>query len=983
MASDGRNRERLNPETWQRIGAVLDRVSGLDLRAHPLELAAACRAEGLTVDEVEPFLDAERRSDRFLDRLDVGVVDGALRGVAVDAPLPRFAAGERLGPYEIVAPVGAGGMGEVYEARDTRLGRTVALKLLTRELAARPEGRQRFEREARAISALNHPHVCTLYDVSHEEGVDFLVMERVQGRTLAARLQDGALSISETLQYAGQIADALAAAHRQGVVHRDLKPANVMITPRGVKLLDFGLAALRAREPVDGFGDATMTVEGGVLGTPAYMAPEQVHGRPADARTDIFALGAVMHEMLTGRRPFEAESTAGVIAAVLERDPDPASKYRADVPHALDWTIRTCFAKDPDERWQNVADVARQLQWINASGALPQSGTATPAERRRTIGWIASSVLIAVAVTAALTRTLWRDTAPRVQPQIARFVLPPPDGHIYDRMLALSPDGRRIAFVTTDPKEVRGLWVRAIDALTPQRLSGTDGASYPFWSPDGRFIGFFASSVLKKVELATGAVEMICKCDTGTGGGGTWNRDGVILFSKGLVVSPLWRVPASGGVAVAVTPAPQAAETDIERLGSNTWPQFLPDGRHFLWLTGGQGVGGVYVGTLDSTERKRVLEFPRGPRGIPERTRGWYSGGYLFFVQKQALMAQRFSPDRFDLTGDPVRVVEEVEQTAPGRSFFDVAAGVLAYREQLGERTRVRLSWFDRTGRETGMMGDPAPYAGLALSPDGRYVLASRGTGLVRIDTTSGIPSPVGLPGQSPVWAPDGSRFGLSGGRTGGPFPSIASFGRPEDVKSLDMRLLKGQAWASDWSPDGRYIVGSVLNAETLLDIWAVDVRESPMTTRYLVRAPGNQQDQRISPDGRWVAYASNERSENFEVYVRPFPEGPGTWRVSTTGGRLPTWTADRRELLYVSPDGTLMRTSLSPGREFNASAPAPLFRHAALQRGFNREAQFGRPYDLTDGRRILIAVPVSDPAPTPIVVILNWEQLLSGSAAR
>ena len=478
---------------------------------------------------------------------------------------------------------------------------------------------------------------------------------------------------------------------------------------------------------------------------------------------------------------------------------------------------------------------------------------------------------------------------------------------------------------------------------------------------------------------------MICKCETGTGGGATWNRDDVILFSKGLVVSPLWRVPASGGVPVAVTPVAKGNESGIDLTGTNAWPQFLPDGKHFVWLSGAQGAPGLYVGRLDSDETKRLMDFPRGRLGAGDRTRGWYTDGYLFFVRRQALMAQRFSLERFDLLGEPIRVVGEVEQTAPGRSFFDVAPGVLTYRPRRDERTIVRFAWFDRTGRETGSLGDAAPYVGVALSPDGRHVLANTGaSGLVRIDTASGIPTPVGIPGQSPIWAPDGQRFGLSGSRDlAGPFPGIASVAKPEDVKTLPIRLLGGQAWPTDWSSDGRYMVGQVLNAETQLDVWAIDVEANPMTLRYLMRAPRNQLDQRISRDGRWVAYASNERTDGFEVYVRQFPEGTRTWRVSTAGGRLPTWTADGRELLYVAPDGTLMRAAVSPGSEFNATTPEPVFKHNALQRGFNRDAQFGRPYDTVDGRRILLAVPVSDPPPTPINVILNWEQLLTGSTAR
>ena len=345
-------------------------------------------------------------------------------------------------------------------------------------------------------------------------------------------------------------------------------------------------------------------------------------------------------------------------------------------------------------------------------------------------------------------------------------------------------------------------------------------------------------------------------------------------------------------------------------------------------------------------------------------------------------MSQRFSLERLELQGEPVRLVSEVEQTAPGRSFFDVAPGVLAYRPRRDEHAIVRLTWVDRAGRDVGSLGDPASYIGVAISPDSRHVLSNAaGPGLVRIDATSGIPTPLGLQGQSPVWASDGARFSWSGGR-GAPLASIASLTKPEDFTQLPTRLLGGQSWPTDWSADGRYIVGQVLNAETLLDLWAIDVEAKPMTLLYLTRAPGNQQDQRISPDGRWIAYASNERTPGYEVHVRQFPDGTRTWRVSIAGGRLPTWTADGRELLYVSPEGTLMRAAIIPGPEFKTSTPQPLFRHDALQRGFNRDPQFGRPYDVADGR-ILLAIPISEPPPQPINVILNWEQLLNGPAAR
>jgi serine/threonine protein kinase len=969
-----------SPESWRRICAVLDRVTAVDVRSRAESLADACAAEGISVEDVRPYLDAGHEAARWPEQIDPALVGEVLRDFA-GTGLP-LAPGDRLGPYEVIALVGTGGMGEVYKARDTRLDRIVALKRLQADLAARTKGRLRFEREARAISALNHPHICTLFDVGGHEGVDYLVMELLEGETLESRLRRGALSTGAAVEYAAQIAEALAAAHRRGFVHRDLKPANIMITPDGVKLLDFGLAGLRTdREWPGGLDVEALTADGAVIGTVQYMAPEQLQGLAVDARADLFALGAVVYEMLTGRRAFERDSAAQSVAAVLENDPPPVEDVRPDVPRPLAWAIGQCLAKDRDRRWESASDLSRYLRGVAGRRV---AGPVPPANPRR---YLVAALLTATAIAAAASAVLLlrRDaTATSPPPALSRFEIQPPTGHVFDRMHAVSPDGSRIAFPTSRDNE-RALWVRAIDALTPQLLPGTDGAAYPFWSPDGRFIAFFAGNTLKKIDLATGSVETICKCETGTGGGGTWNRDGIILFSKGLVVSPLWQVPASGGLAVALPPIATGGGAEIDRIGPNAWPQFLPDGRHFLFLTGAQAAPGLYVGALGSTDYKRILQFARGPRAgggaevvrnPTDRTRGWYAGGFLFFLHQRSLMAQRFDVDRLEMVGSPIRLVEEVEQTAPGRSAFSVSGNVLAYRPRTEERTRLRLTWFDRSGRESRSVGE-APYNGIALSHDGRFVLASAGpAGVLRIDTENGIPTPMGFQGQTPVWAPGGARFSIAGGPAGGPFPAIVDAATRE-AKLVDAPL-NGQAWPSDWSRDGRYLVGEMLNSETLLDVWAADVVAMPPKIRYLTRAAGNQQDQRISPDGRWVAYASNERSNSFEVYVRPFPEGPGNWRVSTAGGRLPTWTSDARALLYVAPDGTLMETKVASGTEFHATAPQPLFRHAALARGFNRDAQFGRPYDTIDGQRFLVAVPVSEPPPVPIVVVLNWERLLT-----
>jgi serine/threonine protein kinase len=633
------------------------------------------------VEDVRPYLEAEERSDRFPGPLDPAILEEALQELADHAPSARLAPGTRLGPYEILALVGAGGMGEVYRARDSRLNRIVALKRLTAQVAASVEGRKRFEREAHATSTLNHPHICTLHDVGAEEGVRFLVMEFTEGETLAARLQRGALAIGDAIESAAQMADALAAAHRLGIVHRDLKPANVMLTAYGVKLLDFGLAALRP--PLGtiegGLGNGS-TPPGVILGTLQYMAPEQLLGKPVDARADIFAVGAILYEMLTGRKAFDADSSADSMAVVLDHTPPPITAGRPDVPPALDWTVAQCLAKVADERWQNAADLARHLRWIGASRSAGDPRPVVRWTRRGVIVWLAA---------AAAAGTITYSSLPRPQggtPLFYRFEIPPPAGTFYDGLFAISPDGRRLAFTTIDGAGLRLLWVRPVDELTATRIQGTEGALHPFWSPDGGSVGFFADRKLKIVDLATGTVHMLS--DTGVGGGGSWNADGVILFADEATTAArtsaigLRRVSASGGIATPVT------RVQKEGGAIHAYPHFLPDGRHYLYMQLAVDEPGVYVGRLDADETTRIL--PAFVTVVtPQRfnvhgpVRATYAAGYLFYLNSSdlTLTAQAFDVGRLQLSGAAVRVAENVEHRAPGLSAYDVSpTGTLAYR---------------------------------------------------------------------------------------------------------------------------------------------------------------------------------------------------------------------------------------------------------------------------------------------------------------
>ena len=692
------DRGRLDADTWRHIGAVLDRVRDLDLRARPDALEEACRAEGVRVEDVRPYLEVDDSSGRFPGPLDPAILTDVLQALAAEARTATLEPGARLGRYEILSLIGVGGMGEVYKARDTRLNRIVALKRLTAHVAANHESRKRFEREALATSTLNHPHICTLHDVGEHEGTEFLVMELVEGETLAARLQRGALPMSEALRSAAQVTEALAAAHRHGIVHRDLKPANIMLTAHGVKLLDFGLAALRPPPGlIDGGLDKVSSAAGTILGTLQYMSPEQIQAKPIDGRSDIFAVGAVLYEMLTGRKAFDADSPAGVVAAVLDHTPQPLKNERAGVPAALEWAVAHCLTKAADERWQSAADLARQLRWIEASHTVEDPQPAFRPARRGTIVWL---VVAAAAAVAAISTAYFMTERQQAGTRLTyRFEIPSPPGTSYEGPFSISPDGQRLAFTTTDVAGLRSLWIRAVDGLTARRIESADGARYPFWSPDGASLGFFAGRKLKVVDLGTGNVRILT--DTGSGGGGTWNADGVILFADESTATMrpasagLRRVSASGGVAAPAT-------------RSGAFPHFLPDGRHFLYMQLGVSAPGVYVGRLDADEPKRILPALVTLVGsqrinVNGPVRATYAAGHLFYLDNsdRTVMAQAFDVRRLQLSGAAMRIAENVENPAPGLCAYDVSeTGLLVYRPQPPEPDHPsQLSGFDRRNR--------------------------------------------------------------------------------------------------------------------------------------------------------------------------------------------------------------------------------------------------------------------------------------------
>ncbi|MBI3666260.1 MAG: protein kinase [Acidobacteria bacterium] len=876
-------------------------------------------------------------------------------------------------------------MGDVYRATDTRLDRTVAVKVLPAHLAQNPEFKQRFEREARAVSSLNHPHICALYDVGQQDGIDFLVMEYLEGETLASRLKKGPLPLDQVLRFAIEIADALAQAHGKGVSHRDLKPGNIMLTKAGAKLLDFGLAKLRegatGQSAVAAMPTAaeTLTEKGTILGTLQYMAPEQLEGKPTDARTDIFAFGAVLYEMATGRKAFEGKSAPSVMAAILEHDPPPISTIQPLTPPALDHVVRTCLAKDPDARRQTAHDVMLELEWIAAGGA--QAGVATPVvtptKARERLAWAA-----AVVVLAALAFVFGYFLRPQTAQAPIRFqIFPPEKTSFADNAPAISPDGRRLAFTASAPNTPPQLWVRPLDSLTVQPLAGTEGASYPCWSPNGRFIGFFAQGKLKKIEVSGGPVQIICDAPSAFAAS-AWSRDGVILFSA--APGSLYRVSAEGGAAAPVTPL-DASRGEV----AQGWPQFLPDGRHFLYLSessGGTGVG-LFAASLNQTgfeARRRLLSTDwKAAYAAPPGAKT----GHLLFWRGNALMAQPFDPRKLELAGDPVRVAEQSGDPSPAatRPFSLSENGVLAYSNSLSPFRNNQMVWYDRAGKRLGSVGQPGPYFDvLKLSPDEKRLAVMREEGinydiwffdLSRESASQFTFDPSG-DGQ-PVWSPDGSRIVFTSSRTGtwNLYQKAASGAGSEELL-LESSLTKGP-W--DWSRDGRFIVYLQFNHKQRAELWVLPKPDGAAAERkpfpYL-QTEFNTVQAAFSPDGRWLAYASDE-SKKFEVYVRTFSGDPGStasggkWLVSANGGTRPRWRRDGRELFYIAPDGKIMAVDVRGGAAFDAGPPRALF---DTHRGPGDILLYSV-YDVTaDGQRFIVVLPVQKAAvSSPITVVVNW----------
>jgi serine/threonine protein kinase len=863
--------------------------------------------------------------------------------------------GTRLGPYEIIAPLGEGGMGQVFRARDTRLNRTVAIKTLRNEIAGDPERRARFEREARTIASLSHPHICTLHDVGDAAAdgspVAFLVMELVDGETLADRLQRGRLSLEELRTYGIQIADALDCAHRQGIVHRDLKPANIMLTKSGVKLLDFGLARLRSAQKspvVDATRTAALTEPYLILGTLQYIAPEQLAGRDVDARADLFSFGAILYEMATGRRAFDGESQAALVAAIMQSEPPPIAATDASAPRGLDRIVSLCLAKNPDERWASAHDVGLLLKEIGRD----QGHTVTRSRTLLWIPWLAAAAAFVLAASLLLTKA----PAPPA-PVDVLSLLPAPDTTLVPgEAPQVSPDGSHIAFVATDRAGVARLYVHDRGAFAPRLLEGTDEAMLPFWSPGSDAIGFFAGGRLKQVSLAGGAP--LTLANTPVPRGGSWSRTGMIIFVP-FPAQPPHIVPASGGAAKPV-PVEQTS------LAGRLFPNFLPDGRHYIYLdvTRRGETGTLRVGSIDSPDNSPLVQA----RG----TATYVESGYILFRREQSLVVQSFDADRLEMRGAPITVVERAGFNPLTNQILASASasGVLAFAALApGEQ----LVWFDRVGRQLGPASMPGWYNSLCLSPDGKRVVYDAA------DPTSDnldlwwAPVPSGPPDRLTFNGSVDFYVVCSAAREDVAFATLRD-GRPAIYRlaatapGSEVSLQSGPPMLpTDWSRDGRFILYSRFDPKTRWDVWVLPVGGGEPSA--VVATAAEERNARLSPDGQWLAYTS-DASGVFEVYVQHFPATAAKWQVSRGGGQQPVWSPDGRELFYISPEKQIVGVTVTTSATL-FSASSPHVRIDARVGGWERTNQ-GSPFAITpDGQRFLVSRETD--ATRPIGVILNW----------
>ena len=878
--------------------------------------------------------------------------------------------GTRLGVYEILAPLGAGGMGEVYHARDTRLDRAVAIKILS---SADPALKARFEREAKAIAALADPHICTLYDVGHQDGTDYLVMEFLEGETLAALIARGPIKIKDALTMAIEIAHALDTAHHGGIIHRDLKPANIMLVKGGVKLLDFGLAKRRQMPAFGPSMAATMTTppvtgEGTIIGTLHYMSPEQLEGLEADERSDIFAFGCTLYEMVTGRKVFDGKSSASLIAAIMSAEPRPMAASEPVPPPMLEWLVARCLLKHPNHRWQSAADVAAILTWIrehssDASGSVAGIAAAIVPASRASRWMTAMALCIALAIVFAVVAY----RSPSRSNQLTRFILSPllkQPFAVGPGIMSVSPDGRQIAYVTATE-----LWIRSLDSVTARQMPGTNGAWHPFWSPDGRWVAFAAGTTLKKIEVAGDAPRTLAETN---GDRGAWSSQGVILF--GGKDGRLYQIPEAGGQA---RPATELDTTRNET--THAWPTFLPDGRRFIFLANSSNPKNrsLQLASLDAPGRTELVSAVSSVEYSPP--------GYLLYQQEGTLFAQGFDAKAGRLTGQPMSVVDNLEYNpVTGRGAFSVSEnGTLVYRA--GDTVNLAtLKWFDRAGKAVGVIGEPSTYTGVRLSPDNSRVAVAQIDGTRNqdvwiTDTERHASSRFTFDSandNSPVWSPDGAWIAFASNRKG----TFDLYQRSADGTGGDELLYESaeQKQPTSWSPDGSKILFNIdRQGVTGRDIWVLpltgDRRPSP-----IVQTQSDDEAATFSPDGRWIAYQSAESGTD-EVYVQPFPPTGAKWQISSngTGGVSPQWSGDGREILYLTGGFGLMVIDVvnAKGDRLQTGMSHELFRTSMLPQG---SGLLSHNFDVSrDGRRFLMVSRTDEAITAPLTVMMNWTAAL------
>lgn len=875
-------------------------------------------------------------------------------------------------------------MGEVYRARDARLDRSVAIKVLASHLVSSPEVKQRFDREARALSALNHPNICQIFDVGSQNGTDYLVMEFLEGETLANRLRKGPLPLADVLRIGAEIADALQRAHRAGIVHRDLKPGNIMLTKSGAKLMDFGLAKPSSLGKTSDSGagpllSATMTVTAGspvtpltsagtIIGTIQYMSPEQIAGQEADARSDIFCLGCILYEMLTGKRAFEGKSQISVASAILEKDPEPVAKFQPLTPPALEHVVQTCLAKTPDCRWQSASDVANELRWIAATGPTLEKLDPGQSTRRR------QNLLWAAAVGALLGLLLWSNVREKsaAPTQIIRSFLPPPADTVFDFTGDFSGppvirrDGTAIAFSARTEKERDFLWVQSLNDGTPRKLDGTEGASFPFWSYDGKYIGFFADGHLKKVATFGGPVTVLTEASNPRGG--SWNQDNIIIFEPDYR-DTLWQISASGG-----TPTP-LTKFDAGKHTTHRWPQFLPDGKHFLFFAtnhSGNSEQGIYLGNLADGSFKHVLDTDSDAR---------YASGYLLYHVQSQLLAAKFDLNSGTVSGEPFTLVNFVEYDAgTWHTTFTVSENGLLLYEHGTKALGTELYWKDRSGKSINPVGERTFFKGSGrVSPDGKRLAIAMGDPEADIwvfDLARGTRTRLTFGGGThlmPSWSADGQRivYVKQNGNTvfsGTSLRSRLANGGGQEETLLESAPDQQTLLMPQWSSDSRYLLHMEQHGPTGAAVWALPLTgdKKPFLLAKAQSPLGRIIQYRLSPDDRWLCYTSTDSGRE-EVYVTHFPSGEGRWQISQTGGTFPAWRGDSKEIYFVGLDGAIHAATVNPLKdEFDLEQVRPLFR-------VNYTAPVGNAFDNAPDGQHFVVTELPQGIPTPLVLVTNW----------